>query len=80
MRLGAPIGQARAVVLEAVQVGRRREPREVRITVGDVGEKVVWLTATAFAPLDADVTAIASDVRERALDGARATAELLPAP
>ena len=78
VRLGAPIGQARAVVLEAVQSVVDASRGEVRITVGDVGERVVWLTATAFAPLDADVMAIASDVRERAL-AALADAELLPA-
>jgi len=77
VRLGAPIERARAVVLEAAQAVPGAAPLDVRVTVGDVGEKVVWLTATGFASLDADVAGIASDVRERALT-ALASAELLP--
>jgi small-conductance mechanosensitive channel len=78
VRLGAPIDRARAVVLEAAQTLPGAERLEVRVTVGDVGERVVWLTTTVFAPLDADVPGITSDIRERALT-ALASAELLPA-
>ena len=35
--------------------------------MGDVGGSVVWLTAIASAPLDANVTQLGSDVREAAL-------------
>jgi small conductance mechanosensitive channel len=78
VRLGAPIDRARAVVLEAAQAVSGTAPLDVRVTVGDVGEKVVWLTATGFASLDADVAGIGSDLRERGLT-ALAAAELLPA-
>jgi len=78
VRLGAPLDQARAAVLEAARSVTGADQLDVRVIVGDVGEKVVWLTATALAPLDADVTRIASDIRERALAGL-ATADLLPA-
>ena len=78
VRLGAPLERARAVVLEAAQAVPGAEPLDVRVTIGDIGEKVVWLTATALAPLDADVAGIGSDLRERALT-ALADAELLPA-
>ena len=76
--LGASIERARAVMLEATQSVPGADTLDVRVTVGDVGEKVVWLTATAYAPLDANVAAIGSDVRERAL-AALADAKLLPA-
>jgi small conductance mechanosensitive channel len=78
VRLGAPLEQARAVLLEAVRSVQGAERLEIRVTIGDVGEKVVWLNATALAPLDADVAGIGSEVRERGL-AALAAAELLPA-
>ena len=77
VRLGAPLEQARSVVLEAARSVHGGK-LDTRVTVGEVGEKVVWLTATALAPLDADVAGLASDVRERAL-GALGAADLLPA-
>ena len=77
VRLGAPIERARAVVLGAAGAVPGAERLDIRVTVGDVGEKVVWLTATALAPLDADVTGIGSDIREGAL-AALGAAELLP--
>ena len=77
VRLGASIERARAVVLDAAGAVPGAERLDIRVTVGDVGEKVVWLTATALAPLDADVTGIGSDIREGAL-AALGAAELLP--
>jgi len=76
LRLGAPIDHARTVVLSAVK--EAPGVNEAYVTVGDVSDKVVWLTATAYASLDANVGAIGSDLRERAL-GALAAADLLPA-
>jgi len=78
VRLGAPLQQARSILFEAASSVPGAERLDVRVTVGDIGEKVVWLTATALAPLDADVGRIGSDLRERAL-AALGEAELLPA-
>jgi small-conductance mechanosensitive channel len=78
VRLGAPIEDARRVVLEAADGVADATRLDIRVTVGEVGEKVVWLTATALAPLDADVLGIASEIRERAL-AALGGAGLLPA-
>ena len=50
---------------------------EVRVTVGDVNERVVWLTATAIRATGRRCPGIGSDLRERALT-ALAEAELLP--
>ena len=77
VRLGAPVEQAKSIVLEAARSVESAGKLDVRVTVGEIGESVVWLTATALAPLDADVVRIASDVRERAL-AALSAAELLP--
>ena len=78
VRLGAPIEDARRVVLEAADGVADAARLDIRVTVGEVGEKVVWLTATALAPLDADVLGIGSEIRERAL-AALGDAGLLPA-
>jgi len=78
VRLGAPLDQARSVVLEAAQSVHGAERLDIRVTVGDIGETVVWLSATALAPHDADVARIASEFREQAL-GALSEAKLLPA-
>jgi len=78
VRLGVPLERARSVVMDAVRAVPGAERLDVRVTVGDVGDKVVWLNATAYAPLDSDVTRIASDLREQALH-ALGEADLLPA-
>jgi small-conductance mechanosensitive channel len=65
VRLGAPLDEAQAVALRAAEsvdgVG------DVRVSVSEVTEKLVWLTVTAFAPLTADVEARASAIRARGL-------------
>src|SRR5262249_35575729 len=78
VRLGAPLERARAVVLEAVRSAPDAEGLEVRVTIGDVGETVVWLTGPALAPIDAAVAGLGREVRERALS-ALGDAGLLPA-
>jgi small-conductance mechanosensitive channel len=77
VRLGVPLERARSVVLEAARSLPDAGRLDFRVTVGDVGDRVVWLTATALAPLDADAARIASDLRELAL-AALGEAELLP--
>lgn len=77
VRLGVPLDQARSVVLDAARSAPGAEQLEVRVTVGDVSDKLVWLSATALAPLDTDVAALGSDIRARAL-AALGEAGLLP--
>ncbi len=79
VRLGASLERARAVVLEAAEAVPDADRLDIRVTIGDIGEHVVWLTVTALAPLDADVAGIGSNIRESALT-ALAAAELLPLP
>ncbi len=78
VRLGVSLERAQAVVLQAARAVPAAASLDVRVTISEVGEKVVWLTATALAPLDADVSALASEVRERALTQLAAE-DLLPA-
>jgi small-conductance mechanosensitive channel len=78
VRLGVSLERARSVVLEGLRSAPGAERLDGRVTIGEISEKVVWLTATAFAPLDADVATIGSDMRERAL-AALGDAGFLPA-
>ena len=68
VRLGAPIDEARATVLKALEGVQGLRPGESRVLVGDVKDGSVWLTVTASAPLDANVIQLASDLRETVLD------------
>lgn len=76
VRLGCDIARARAVLEGAAEATAGLG--DVRITVGEITDRLVWLTVAGFAPLTADVTAIGSELRERAL-AALAAGELLPA-
>ena len=76
VRLGAPVDEARATVLGAIETVEGIHPGQARVLVGDVTGNDVWLTAMASAPLDADVIQLGSDIREAAL-GALAGAGFL---
>jgi small-conductance mechanosensitive channel len=75
VRLGAPITDARAALLQAAAQTTGVYDPVVRVTT--VTDRLSWLTVTAYAPLDADVGTLASDLREHGL-AALGTAELLP--
>ena len=78
VRLGAPRAQARHIAIEAAGNVPHGEELSVYVQVGDVTEKTAWLHVVAYAPFGADVSQIASEIRERALS-ALGEAELLPA-
>ena len=58
--------------------GPQGESLAIYVQVGDVTETTAWLHVVAYAPFGADVSQIASEIRERALS-ALGEAELLPA-
>ena len=68
VRIDAPLGDARATVLRAVDVIEGLHRHGAKVLVGDVTGNVVVLTVNASAPLDADVVQLGSDVREAALE------------
>jgi small-conductance mechanosensitive channel len=78
VRLTAPLEEARAAVLGELSSLADAQRIELRLTFGDVTEKLVWLTVTALAPPGVDAPALASALRERALKALR-EADLLPA-
>jgi small-conductance mechanosensitive channel len=78
VRLDASLEQARRVTVEAAGSVPGCEALEVDVQVARVTESTAWLTIVALAPVSADVSRIASDIREHAL-AALAEAGLLPA-
>ncbi len=74
----APLADARRIALEAASHVPGADRLKLAVHVGEVGDKAVWLNVIGFAPPDADVSSIASDIRERAL-AALGEADLLPA-
>lgn len=76
VRIDAPLAAARESLLDAAGATAGVSDAIVRVT--SVGDRLSWLTVTAYAPLGADVPALASELRERGL-AALARDELLPA-
>lgn len=77
VRLGAPMADALATVGAAARGVGSTLADDVRVVVGDVSHTSVLVTATVYAPLDADVGAVGSDLRAEVL-GALAREGLLP--
>jgi hypothetical protein len=77
VRLGVPLDDARRVTIEAAAGIPGGESLELDVRVGQVTESTAWLSVVALAPFSADVSRIASDIREHALT-ALGEAELLP--
>jgi hypothetical protein len=74
----APVDEARAAVLAAVEGFGGSKAGDVTVLVTDVTEKTAWLTLQVRLPPESDVASVAAALRERAL-GALAREQLLPA-
>jgi small-conductance mechanosensitive channel len=77
VRLGAPLDDARRLAMEAAAKVPQGESLAVYVQVGQISEKTAWLNVVAYAPFGADVSQVASEIREQALS-ALGEAELLP--
>jgi small-conductance mechanosensitive channel len=62
-----PLDDARAALHEAIEQLPGTMDEGSRVSVGEISGRTVWLEAAAYAPLDADVVALASELRERGL-------------
>lgn len=78
VRLDAPLDEARRIAMEAAATVPQGESLAVYVQVGQVSETTAWLNVVAYAPFGADVSQVASEIREKALS-ALGEAELLPA-
>jgi small conductance mechanosensitive channel len=78
VRLGAPLADARQVVMEAASRMPQGEELAIYVQVGELAETIAWLHVVAYAPFGADVSHVASEIREQTVP-ALAAADLLPA-
>ena len=78
VRLGASLGDARRITQEAASQVPQGEELAIYVQIGEVTEKSAWLHVVAYAPFGADVTHVASEIREQTV-AALASADLLPA-
>jgi small-conductance mechanosensitive channel len=78
VRLGASLGDARRITMEAAATVPQGEELAIYVQVGEVTERIAWLHVVAYAPFGADVSHVASEIREQTV-AALATADLLPA-
>jgi small-conductance mechanosensitive channel len=77
VRLGAPIGEARDVVMQAAARSPQGDELAIYVQVAELSEKTAWLNVVAYAPFGADVSQVASEIREEAV-AALGEAQLLP--
>lgn len=66
--LQTPIEDARDALRTAIAAIPGTSGSEARVHVAEIGERLVWLDAAAYAPLDADVGGLSSALRETGLD------------
>ena len=77
VRITARLEDARRVVMEAAADAPQGESLAIYVQVGTLTEKTAWLNVVAYAPFGADVSQVASEIREKAVS-ALGAAELLP--
>jgi small-conductance mechanosensitive channel len=78
VRLGSSLAEARQITMEAAAKVPQGEDLAIYVQIGDVSEKTAWLHVVAYAPFGADVSQVASEIREQTVS-ALASADLLPA-
>ena len=78
VRLGASLREARRITQEAASTVPQGDELAIYVQIGEVTEKTAWLHVVAYAPFGADVSNVASEIREQTV-AALATADLLPA-
>ena len=74
--IDTPVRDAREAVRSAIARIDGTMAGEARVDVAEIDERIVWLDATIYAPLDADVTLLASELREVGLATLRASGTL----
>ena len=66
-----PIDEARTALLAAIAQLPGTSGEDARVFVGEIKDRTVWLEAAAYAPIDADVGSLSSELRERGLAALR---------
>ncbi|MDQ3122190.1 MAG: mechanosensitive ion channel family protein, partial [Actinomycetota bacterium] len=78
VRIGASLSEARRVTIEAASRAQKGDELDVDVQIGEIAERTAWLNVVVFAPFGADVSKLASEIREQTL-AALADAGFLPA-
>jgi small-conductance mechanosensitive channel len=78
VQLGSSLGEARRIAMDAASRVPEGDELAIYVQIGQVSEKVAWLHVVAYAPFGADVSQVASEIREETVS-ALAEADLLPA-
>ena len=66
-----PLDEAIAALHAAIAELPGNDGRGLAVRVGEITDRTVWLEAAVYAPLDADVVSLASELRERGLEALR---------
>ena len=69
--LGTPVADAREALRAAIAGIPGTTGADARVLIGEIGDRLVWLDATTYAPLDADVAALSSELRQVGLGALR---------
>ena len=77
VRLGASLSEARRITQEAASTVPQGDELAIYVQVGEVTERTAWLHVVAYAPFGADVSHVASEIREQTV-AVLASADLLP--
>jgi hypothetical protein len=64
--------------MEAASQVPQGDELAIYVQIGEVTDRTAWLHVVAYAPFGADVSQVASEIREHTV-GALAAADLLPA-
>jgi small-conductance mechanosensitive channel len=78
VQLGSSLPDARRIAMDAASKAPQGDELAIYVQVGDVSERTAWLHIVAYAPFSADVSHVASEMREQTVS-ALAEAGLLPA-
>jgi small-conductance mechanosensitive channel len=78
VRLGGSLADARRITMEAAAAVPQGADLAIYVQVGEITERTAWLHVVAYAPFNADVSQVGSEIREEAV-AALASADLLPA-
>ena len=78
VRIGASMAESRRVTIEAASRAQKGDELDVDVQIGEIAERTAWLNVVVFAPFGADVSKLASEIREQTL-AALADAGFLPA-
>ena len=69
--IDTPIAEARAALLTAIAPFEDPSHDTSRVLIDEVTENTVWLDVTVYAPINADVSQLSSQVREAGLEALR---------